>query len=395
MDMTSEWATAELGQVANFIDYRGKTPPKQSFGVPLVTAKIIKNNRMQQPQEFIADDFYNEWMRRGIPNKGDVIFTTEAPLGEVAQIRTDEKLAFAQRIIIIQANSDKLDNSFLFYTLQHKTMKSKIEARSSGTTVFGIKSAELKKVEVNYPNLPEQRAIAAILSCLDDKIENNMKINHHLEQMAQASFERLLIEDAAGEPLGVLSDIAEINPLRSLQKGKEAVYIEMANLPTSGSFPDDWVTRPFSGGMKFRNGDTIMARITPCLENGKIAYISFLREDEIAFGSTEYIVIAPKPGYCNEMFYFLARNRDFVSYAVKNMTGSSGRQRVSGDSVGAYELHIPPREAVDEFAEIARPIMETIGHNALESRNLATLRDTLLPRLMSGELSVADLIDSK
>ena len=165
----------------------------------------------------------------------------------------------------------------------------------------------------------------------------------------------------------------------------------MANLPTRGSFPTNWVTRPFSGGMKFKNGDTIMARITPCLENGKTAYINFLGENEIAFGSTEYIVIAPKPGYCNEMFYFLARYQDFVNYAVKNMNGSSGRQRVSGASVGAYELHIPLNEAVNEFTDIARPIMETIAHNALENRKLAALRDALLPRLMSGEISAANL----
>ena len=185
--------------------------------------------------------------------------------------------------------------------------------------------------------------------------------------------------------------MAEINPLRSLRKGEEAVYIEMANLPTRGSFPTNWAVRSFSGGMKFRNGDTIMARITPCLENGKTAFINFLGEEEIAFGSTEYIVIAPKRGYCHEMFYFLARYNDFVSYAVKNMNGSSGRQRVSGESIGAYELHIPSSEKVKEFAETARPVMKAIAHNALENRNLATLRDTLLPCLMSGELSVADL----
>ena len=220
-------------------------------------------------------------------------------------------------------------------------------------------------------------------------------INHHLEQMAKASFERLLIEGVRDEPLGMLSNIAEINPLRSIQKGKEAVYIEMANLPTNGSFPTNWAVRAFSGGMKFKNGDTIMARITPCLENGKTAYIDFLEEDEIAFGSTEYIVIAPKANYCHEMFYFLARNTDFVSYAVQNMNGSSGRQRVAGETIGAYELHIPPQENIEEFAKIASPIMTLIAHNALESRNLTVLRDTLLPRLMSGELSVADLGDAK
>ena len=147
--------------------------------------------------------------------------------------------------------------------------------------------------------------------------------------------------------------------------------------------------------MKFTNGDTIMARITPCLENGKTAYINFLEEGTVAFGSTEYIVITSKPGYCNEMFYFLARYPNFVSYAVRNMNGSSGRQRVSGDTIGRYELHVPSAESVHSFAEIAVPIMESIRQNALESRNLATLRNTLLPKLMSGELSVSDLSDAK
>lgn len=220
-------------------------------------------------------------------------------------------------------------------------------------------------------------------------------VNNHLEQLAQVAFEHLLIEECADEPVGVLSDIADINPLRSLGRGQEAVYIEMANLPTRSSFPTDWVTRPFSGGMKFTNGDTIMARITPCLENGKTAYINFLEEGTVAFGSTEYIVITSKPGYCNEMFYFLARYPDFVSYAVRNMNGSSGRQRVSGDTIGRYELHVPSAESVHSFAEIAVPIMESIRQNALESRNLATLRNTLLPKLMSGELSVSDLSDTK
>jgi type I restriction enzyme S subunit len=209
--------------------------------------------------------------------------------------------------------------------------------------------------------------------------------------MAQAIFERRLIEECTDEPFGILSDIADINPLRNLQRGQEAVYVEMANLPTRGAFPMDWSVRQFAGGMKFTNGDTIMARITPCLENGKTAYINFLDDGEVAFGSTEYIVIAPKAGYCNEMFYFLARYPDFVSYAVRNMNGSSGRQRVSGETIGQYELPIPPQGKVAAFSDVANSVMETIRHNALENRNLAVLRDTLLPRLMSGELSVTDL----
>jgi type I restriction enzyme S subunit len=215
-------------------------------------------------------------------------------------------------------------------------------------------------------------------------------VNHNLEQTAQSLFERLLIEDCADEPHGVLADIAFINPSRSLSRGQAAVYVEMANLPTRGSFPSNWDIRPFAGGLKFTNGDTIMARITPCLENGKTAFINFLDDGDVAFGSTEYIIIAPKPGYCSEMFYFLARYPDFVSYAVGNMNGSSGRQRVSGETIGQYELSIPPPNKVREFAEVAAPIMDSIRQNALDSHKLAQLRDTLLPKLMSGELSIGD-----
>lgn len=169
-----------LGDVCKFIDYRGKTPPKVSKGIPLITAKIIKQGIIQEPQEFINPDFYEEWMRRGIPQKGDVIITTEAPLGEVAQIKTDKKLAFAQRIIILEPNRDILDPNYLLYALQDVVLKTRIEARASGTTVFGIKSSELKRVEIDLPPINIQRKIGNILAQLDDKISINNAINKNL-----------------------------------------------------------------------------------------------------------------------------------------------------------------------------------------------------------------------
>ena len=174
------WKSVQLGDVANFIDYRGKTPPKTTSGIPLITAKIVKNNTIQTPTEFISEGFYESWMTRGIPNYENVVFTTEAPLGEVAQIKTKEKLAFAQRVIVIQGKEGVLDDTFLFYALQHKPNKSHIEVRSTGTTVFGIKSAELKKVTIDIPTFSIQCKIATILRVIDDKIAENNKINHHL-----------------------------------------------------------------------------------------------------------------------------------------------------------------------------------------------------------------------
>ena len=172
--------TFELKDICSFIDYRGKTPPKTTSGIPLVTAKIIKNGMIQRPQEFIDVDFYEEWMRRGIPRKGDIVFTTEAPLGEVAMITSDEKLAFAQRVIIIQPNKNYLDNTYFYYALQDSKLKGRIDAKATGTTVVGIKAAELRKVVIDLPTLEVQRQIASVLHSLTLKIEQNIKINHNL-----------------------------------------------------------------------------------------------------------------------------------------------------------------------------------------------------------------------
>ena len=199
--------TCCLGDVCTFIDYRGKTPPKTSSGIPLVTAKIVKNGMIQEPQEFIAENYYDEWMRRGIPQKGDVVFTTEAPLGEVARIKTDDKLAFAQRIIILEPNTQRLNAGYLFYALQDSVLKNRIAARATGTTVIGIKAAELKKVEIDLPPLQQQEKIVDTLSCLDDKIELNNKINENLEKQAEAIYQKCFGDVDIAKKQGILSDI--------------------------------------------------------------------------------------------------------------------------------------------------------------------------------------------
>lgn len=186
-----EYNSYQLQEVCSFIDYRGKTPPKTTAGIPLITAKIIKNGTILPPQEFIAKDYYDEWMRRGIPQKGSIVFTTEAPLGEVAQIKTDERIAFAQRVIVLEPNSERLYSDYLLYALQDQTLKERIKARATGTTVIGIKAAELKKVIIDLPPIAVQKSISMVLRSLDDKIELNQKINENLERQAQAIFQQM------------------------------------------------------------------------------------------------------------------------------------------------------------------------------------------------------------
>lgn len=218
----------------------------------------------------------------------------------------------------------------------------------------------------------------------------NKRINDNLEQQAQLLFDNL-INASDWSTTQFLSELSEINPPRKLSKGEYAPFVEMSNMPTSGSFPSRIDYKEYNGGMKFRNGDTIMARITPCLENGKAAYVNFLKENEIGFGSTEYIVLAPKKTISSSFLYFLVRNKEFVDYAVKHMNGSSGRQRVSGDTIGNYQLPILDRNKLSIFIAIADRTLSKIRQNSFEIINLAKQRDTLLPKLMFGELKINDL----
>lgn len=212
--------------------------------------------------------------------------------------------------------------------------------------------------------------------------------NQNLEAQAQALFERL-IQNGKGECS--LDTIAVINPQRILKKGQRARCIEMAQLSTTSSFPDIGMLKPYNGGMKFMNGDTIFARITPCLENGKAAYIDFLHEGEVAFGSTEYIIISSQGKMPPPFFYCLARNREFIKYATKRMNGSSGRQRVSAEAISAFPIPHFSNEAMDAFGKTVLPIFDVMRNNSLENLHLAALRDTLLPKLMSGEIDVSEV----
>ena len=185
-----------------------------------------------------------------------------------------------------------------------------------------------------------------------------------------------------------VSDIAYLNPKRTLSKNQMARCIDMSQLSTIGAFPSGWEMKPFAGGMRFMNGDTLLARITPCLENGKAAFIDFLDQDEVAFGSTEYIVLAPKEGIPAEFLYCLARYPAFVDYAVKNMNGSSGRQRVSAETIGQFVLPKIMLSEIKLFEKKAVPLFRKMRYNSLENICLAQMRDIMLPKLMTGEIEV-------
>ena len=314
------------------------------------------------------------------------------------------KMIVGANLYKVVIKDDSFDNRYLYWLLKTPYYVKHIRSCQSGTTVRMITKANIEDFTFYAPNKECRTKISDFIWSLDDKIENNRKINENLEQQAQALFKSWFVdfEPFRDQPfveselgmipegwrVGTLNEIAEINPNRTLKKGQNAMYLDMKNMPTTGSFPIRWEKKDYSGGMKFQNQDTIMARITPCLENGKVAYINFLDDNEIAFGSTEYIVMTTKDGFIPELLYFLCRDKAFKDYATVNMNGSSGRQRVSGDVIGNYKIVIPPKNIIEPLSNYYKNVMDINRNNGFENLRLSQLRDTLLPKLMSGEIKL-------
>ena len=292
---------------------------------------------------------------------------------------------------------------------------------ASGATRNALTKGMIEKFEIPAVPLSEQRTIAATLGALDDKIELNRKMNTTLEAMARALFRDWFVDfgptrakmearapylspdlwalfperlDDEGKPegweSGAVSELVSFNPKESLRKGTEAPYLDMAALPTQGANHVEPTQRAFSSGSKFRDGDTLLARITPCLENGKTCLVHGLGQETVAWGSTEFIVMRPMPPLPPAFGYLLARDEDFRNAAIRSMTGTSGRQRATVDAIANRPFTVPPREIMLAFGAFVNALFERITSNERESRTLAHTRDLLLPRLMSGELRMAD-----
>lgn len=315
-----------------------------------------------------------------------------------------------------------LDKRFLFYLLCTKEYRHEVLASATGTTVKHTSPQRIEQFRFFRPPLQEQRAIAHILGTLDDKVELNRRMNETLEGIVRATFKSWFVDfdpvraKVEGRDSGLPKHIAdlfpdrfedselgeipegwrvaslpeamEVNPARSMRKGETAPYVGMASMPTRSARVPVVHEREFSSGMRFVDGDTLVARITPCLENGKMCFVDFLGPGRVGWGSTEFIVLRPRPPLPPEFAYFLARTEGFRGFATSNMTGTSGRQRVPVDCFSQFAMVLPPASVAYWFGRIASATVQKMRAQDEQSRILSTLRDTLLPKLISGELRI-------
>ena len=385
------------------IDYRGKTPVKTDAGIPLITAKIIKDGRIKTPTEFIAKDQYDAWMRRGLPKTGDVVLTVEAPLGEVAQLGP-EKIALAQRVVTLRGKAGLLDSTYLLYLLQTKEMQSQLKSRATGTTVLGIKQSELRKVTLTLPSFNLQLSAAAALKALDDRIALLRETNATLEAIAQTLFKSWFVD---------------FDPVRAKQQG---IAPEGMDAATAALFPDnfeeselglvpggwqvakfgDFITR-LSVGKKYDNKSALPEGNVPILDQGKSGIIGFHNDTASVKASLDSPIVV----FANHTCYMRLISYDFS--AIQNVLPFVGKDV---DTVWAYyatkdrikfseykghwpdfaiEKAVVPDEATTiAFRNTTDPLIRRIRVNAQQAQTLATLRDTLLPRLISGQLRLPE-----
>lgn len=349
------------------IDYRGKTPHKSDKGIMTLSAKSVKNNYIDYSQcYYISEDEYNRFMVRGFPQKGDILLTTEAPLGMVARLDRDD-VAIAQRLLTLRGKKNVLDNDYLLYYLQSPIGQASLKARETGTTVTGIKQAEFRKIELKIPDYDIQKKISGILRTIDEKIKINNEISNNLEQQAQAFFMNMF-------PNIFGSDASQtFQTLITFSNGKKR--------PTgSGQIP-------IYGG------------------NGVLAYTNQTNAENC-------VIIGRVGAYCGNTFLCLSecwasdnaiqakskneKSQLFIYYLLKNAALQSrhigtGQPLITQGILNSIPVNIPVAQEIAKFINICEPMYKIITANNCENTKLTSLRDTLLPKLMSGDIDVTDI----
>ena len=410
--MPKNWKTYKLGDIAGVqTGPFGSQLHKKDYvqnGTPIITVEHLGANRITYQNLPRVSDEDRIRLKKYWIEEGDIVFSRVGSVDRRAYVtKSEDGWLFSGRCLRVRPKNEFVNGSYLSYYFGQESFKEYIRQIAVGATMPSINTSILSNVEITIPDsLPEQAAIAAILSSLDDKIELNLQTNKTLEEMAMTLYKHWFVDFGPfkdgkfidselgqipeGWEVKRLGDFIDLNPRLSIKKGTEAPFVEMKVLPTDAMSVSGAVSKEFKGGAKFQNGDTLYARITPCLENGKTAFVDFLEDDEIAFGSTEFLVMRAKKGVSKFWTYCISRDPVFRRFSISTMVGTSGRQRVQNDPFLSFDLPKPPDSVFESFSDSVEDWFSKIRINTLENQTLTALRDTLLPKLISGEVRVKD-----
>jgi type I restriction enzyme S subunit len=417
-----EWSVTRLGNILQGPTRNGiyKSRSFHGSGVKIINmGELFDYPRIGQPPMKRLRLDPDEIERFGV-HDGDLLFARRSLVAEGAGqcsliVGEGEPRVFESSIIRARPDPSKADSSYLFYLFRSPYGQHLMDTILRHVAVAGITGSDLVNLDMPLPPLAEQKNVAKILGVMDDKIELNLHTNKTLEAMGEAIFKHWFIEfefpnedgrpykSAGGEmvhseeldqeiPKGwevrFFSEVIAVNPDRELLAGKLSKKVGMADLKSWQASIPDWSSEEYKSGPRFRNGDTLFARITPSLEHGKTALVSILSEDEVGFGSTEFIVFAKKDVSSKLYVFHLARSPEIRTIAINAMTGSSGRQRVPNEVFDFLPIALPPASVVDQFERTCSPLFDRITTNSKNAKILSKIRDSLLPKLMSGTVRV-------
>lgn len=312
-----------------------------------------------------------------------------------------EPTTYESHLIRVRLDKQKCNPWYYYYFF--KLPDNPIKAIVNQCAQAGIRGNELVKIKVPLPERSTQDRIASILSAYDNLLEVNSKRIKILEQMAENLYKEWFVrfrflgyenaEFENGIPKGWAyrraDEVIDFNPTLKAENQTEFTIIPMEALSTNSMVLDSscFVRQESISGRRSQNGDTLLAKITPCLENGKTGFVMGMPENEVLGGSTEFVVMRSKaltPHYV----YCIARSYYFRQTAILSMNGADGRQRVDEDKLKSTKILQPEKFVLDRFETIITPIFDGVYQMVQENKNLIQQRDLLLPRLLSGKLEV-------
>lgn len=391
--MKVQWQTKTLGEVCRFIDYRGRTPEKTDSGMRLITAKNVKMGFLQtHPLEFVNPNTYESWMTRGIPKMGDVIFTTEAPLANVAQLDTDERVVFAQRIIILQPTEPNLDRTFLKYLLLTDSAQQRIHEKGTGATVQGIKASLLKTVEIGFPPLPEQQRIVSILDEAFDGIAtakvNAEKNLHNARALFESHLQAVFTQRDAGWVEKTLGDVCKFvggsQPPKSVfSKSKAADYVRLIQIRDYKS-DKHIVYIPRAQARRFCHADDVMiGRYGPPL-------FQILRGLEGAYNVALMKAVPDESKLSRDFLFYFLKHSSILQYVIYHSERAAGQIGVTKETLEPYPIALPSLADQQEIVETITELeSETKRLASIYRRKLAALdelKKSLLHQAFNGEL---------
>lgn len=382
--MSEGWEVFPLEEVLELvIDHRGKTPKKlggdfTESGVRVISAIHVKDGRIKwdERERYVSKAMYELWMPEKL-KEGDVLLTSEAPLGEVTVVPDNVPTVLSQRLFALRANGDRLDSGFLRYFLESPGGQHELLRRASGSTVSGIRQAELRRVSISLPSIPEQRAIAEVLEGIDGLIETNRRLQQDIKRLSW-----LLFEQASPSEDRPFSEVAHLSIRRTKVSEIRASgpFLGLDCFGTDGQGIENMSNISEVGGtqLRFDAGDCLYGKLRPYFRKVD-------RPNFDGYCSPEIWPLKPAPGISPEFLEAVVSSEAFTAFAAQG-SGGSRMPRADWAHVSSYVVKVPTSESMKKLSEETCLLWEARWHLREESEELTQARDTLLPLLLSGQI---------